>query len=176
MTAKAMGLLISMMGMLVMGIGPSVAQQSNETAVPVVLGPVTGLELPRYVSIKKRAYARRGPGTSYKIDWVYERLNLPLRVVREFGHWRRVVDHEGQGGWIHYALLSNTRYALFMGETQDIRFRPSATGKARAIAQKGVVALLEQCEYDWCEVVVDGHTGWTLKSGLWGVEAHELFE
>ena len=56
-------------------------------------GPVTGLPLPRYVSLKaSEANVRRGPSLTHRIDWVFKRRDMPLRITAEFGHWRRVED------------------------------------------------------------------------------------
>ena len=45
------------------------------------IGKVTGLEIPRFVSLKKsKTFLRRGPGKSYKIDWILERNNYPLMI------------------------------------------------------------------------------------------------
>ncbi|MEM1352796.1 MAG: SH3 domain-containing protein, partial [Pseudomonadota bacterium] len=70
-------------------------------------GPVTNLPLPRYVSMKAtEANIRRGPSLTHRIDWVFKLRDMPLRVTAEHGHWRRVEDPDGQGGWIHYSLIS----------------------------------------------------------------------
>ena len=72
-------------------------------------GPVTNLPLPRYVSLKGgEGNARRGPSLSHRIDWVFRHPGMPLRVVAEFGHWRRVEDQDGAGGWVHYSCLLYT--------------------------------------------------------------------
>ena len=65
----------------------------------------TGLPLPRFVSLKGDKVIERGP-TDYKIDWVYKKKHLPLMIVSEFGHWRKVTDFEGYSGWIYKDLLS----------------------------------------------------------------------
>ena len=73
-------------------------------------GAVTNLPLPRYVSLKGgEGNARRGPSLSHRIDWVFRHAGMPLRVTAEFGHWRRVEDQDGAGGWVHYSLLSGVR-------------------------------------------------------------------
>ena len=70
-------------------------------------GPVTNLPLPRYVSLKaSKANVRRGPSRTHRIDWVFTRKSMPLQITAEYGHWRRVRDIEGAGGWVHYSLLS----------------------------------------------------------------------
>ena len=150
---------------------PSAAQ---EAAVSV--GPVTGLKLPRYVSIKKRARARRGPSTKHRIDWVFVRPNLPVRVIQEHEHWRRVEDSEGFGGWIHYAFLSSSRYALITKDHHEIRYKPTMAGKAMAKASAGVIVALDECRPQWCLVEAGDHRGWTTRSGLWGLSEGETFE
>jgi SH3-like domain-containing protein len=140
------------------------------------LGPVTGLQMPRYVSVKKKARARKGPSTKHSIDWVYVHLNTPVRVVQEYGHWRRVEDREGFGGWIHYALLSNSRFVVFTHDMHEIRYKPSNAGKAMARVEAGVIARLLSCEPKWCRVEAGAHSGWTEKSGIWGVTDSETFD
>jgi Uncharacterized protein conserved in bacteria len=69
--------------------------------------------VPRFVSLNAgEANVRRGPSLSHRIDWVFKRRNMPLQLVAEYGQWRRVIDRDGQGGWIHYTLLSGARTVL----------------------------------------------------------------
>ncbi|MEL6566070.1 MAG: SH3 domain-containing protein, partial [Pseudomonadota bacterium] len=71
-------------------------------ALPVAArdtGPVTNLPLPRYVSLKAvEGNVRRGPSLTHRIDWVFQRRDMPLRITAEHGHWRRVEDRDGMGG------------------------------------------------------------------------------
>ena len=70
-------------------------------------GAVTNLPLPRFVSLKgTEGNARRGPSLTQRIDWVFTRRGMPLEITAEFENWRLVVDKDGAGGWVHYALLS----------------------------------------------------------------------
>ena len=69
-------------------------------------GSVTNLPIPRFVSIKSdECNVRRGPSLSHKIDWVFTRKGMPVEITAEYGHWRRVRDRDGVGGWVHYSLL-----------------------------------------------------------------------
>ena len=46
-------------------------------------GRVTGLEIPRFVSLKnQKTFVRRGPGKSYRIDWILEKPGLPLKQIK----------------------------------------------------------------------------------------------
>ena len=140
-----------------------------------VRGPVTNLPVPRYVSLKgNEGNARRGPSLSHRIDWVFRHAGMPLRVVAEFGHWRRVEDKDGAGGWIHYALLSGVRTALVTQDMVELRSRPHPDANIVARAEMGAIVRLGECEPDWCRISGGGQRGWVPKSTIWGVDADEV--
>ena len=138
-------------------------------------GQVTNLPIPRYVSLKvKEANARRGPSLSHKIDWIYKRQNMPLEIYAEYENWRRVRDFEGLGGWVHYTLLSGTRYVLVKNELLDMRLLPSIDAQVIAKIPQHNIATLDKCNKDWCRIIDDGYKGWVPKNGIWGVYENEL--
>ncbi len=138
-------------------------------------GPVTNLPLPRFVSMKAdKANARRGPGLSHRIDWVFTRKHMPLQVTAEYGNWRRVRDIDGAGGWIHYSLLSGVRTVLVTKNNTPLRITPAPGADPNAYAERGVVAFLGKCLPQWCRITADGESGWVLKSEIWGVGKDEL--
>lgn len=154
-----------------------VAGLSGAAIAQEALGPVTNLPLPRYVSLKAdEANVRRGPSLTHRIDWVFTRREMPLKVVAEHGHWRKVQDRDGAGGWIHYALLSGARTVIVEGEGVDVQARPEAVSPVEAIFEGGVVARLESCTVDWCRIRAGGHRGWAPKTVLWGVLPYEFRE
>ena len=123
-------------------------------------GPVTSLPLPRYVSLKaSEANARRGPSLSHRIDWVFRHRDMPLRVTGEFGNWRRIEDSEGQGGWVHYTLISGVRTVLFESDPTPLRSRPDPGADEVARAQPGAIGRLGECVPDWCRVSAGGERG-----------------
>jgi SH3-like domain-containing protein len=137
---------------------------------PAPVGPSTGLPIPRFVSIKaSEANVRRGPSTTHRIDWVFKHPGLPVIVTGEYGHWRRVVDRDGLGGWVHYALLSGNRTVIVDVDRADMRRSPSRDAVVEARLERGVIARLFACERDWCEVSADGHKGWAEAAALWGI-------
>jgi len=153
---------------------PAVTEASAAALGPT-RGPVTNLPLPRYVSLKaSEGNVRRGPSLQHRIDWVYKRRSMPLEITAEFGHWRRVRDREGAGGWIHYSLLSGVRTVLIERDMVALRHRPQANGRVLARAEAGVVARLGRCGPDWCRITAGGESGWAPKAALWGVGAGEL--
>ncbi|RQP06884.1 MAG: hypothetical protein D1H97_05475 [Paracoccus sp. BP8] len=138
-------------------------------------GSVTNLPLPRYVSLKGgEGNARRGPSLSHRIDWVFRHAGMPLRVVAEFGHWRRVEDQDGAGGWVHYSLLSGVRTAIVTKDMLDLLARPDPRGNVVARAEAGAIVRLHECTVDWCRVSGGGEKGWVPKTAIWGVDADEI--
>ena len=138
-------------------------------------GQVTNLPIPRYVSLKvKEANARRGPSLSHKIDWIYKRQNMPLEIYAEYENWRRVRDFEGLGGWVHYTLLSGTRYVLVKNELLEMRLLPSIDAQVVAKIPQRNIATLDKCNKGWCRIIDDGYKGWVPKNGIWGVYENEL--
>jgi SH3-like domain-containing protein len=147
------------------------------TAQDIARGSVTNLPLPRYVSLKtSEGNARRGPGLTHRIDWVFNRAGMPLRVTAEYENWRRIEDAEGVGGLVHYSLLSGTRSALVTASLLDLRATPLPDGAVLLQAEAGVIGRLVECRPDWCRVTIDGERGWAPKTDLWGVDPGEAFD
>ncbi|MGR3614416.1 MAG: SH3 domain-containing protein [Paracoccaceae bacterium] len=152
---------------LLLAAGPAAAQQLR--------GPVTNLPLPRYVSMKaSEGNVRRGPSLTHRIDWVFKRRDMPLQITAEYGHWRRVQDRDGAGGWVHYALLSGVRTVLIEHDMLQTRTQPDDKAQISAAFEMGVVARLGKCTADWCQVSAGGYRGWARKEQLWGVAPQEL--
>ncbi|SHL67335.1 SH3-like domain-containing protein [Roseovarius marisflavi] len=140
-------------------------------------GPVTNLPLPRFVSMKaSEGNVRRGPSLTHRIDWVFKHRDMPLEITAEHGHWRRVRDRDGAGGWVHYTLLSGVRTAIVEQDMLDLLAKPEPGAMVAARLESGVIARLEECGPDWCEISAAGYDGWAPKSALWGVDAGEVFE
>lgn len=138
-------------------------------------GSVTNLPLPRYVSMKaKEGNVRRGPSLSHRIDWVFVRQDMPLQITAEHGHWRRVQDRDGAGGWVHYALLSGVRTVLVEKDMMPVHARPDPQTPLVAAFELGVVARLGTCGPEWCKVSAGGYRGWAQKEHLWGVDKDEI--
>lgn len=141
------------------------------------LGPVTNLPLPRFVSLKAgEANIRRGPSLTHRIDWVFRHPGTPLVVTGEYGHWRRVVDRDGVGGWIHYALISGAPTVIVDTPGAPIRQHPNATAPLRAEAEQGAIARLDRCEPGWCRVRAGRVRGWIAQDDIWGLPARDLPE
>jgi SH3-like domain-containing protein len=140
-------------------------------------GAVTNMPIPRYVSLKGgEGNARRGPGLTHRIDWVFTTAGMPLRVTAEHEHWRRVEDAEGMGGWVHYSLLSGVRSVLVTQDMAQFHDRADVNAPVAFQTELGVIGRLMECSLDWCRVNVQGEKGWVQKTALWGVDPGEIIE
>lgn len=140
-------------------------------------GPITNLPMPRFVSLKgKEGNARRGPGLTHRIDWVFVRAGMPLRITGEYEHWRRIEDAEGAGGWVHFALLSGVRSAQVIVDFAEFHSTPDDDAAVSFKAEKDVIGWIQECSPDWCRLSIDGEKGWVRKTALWGVDPGEVVE
>ena len=117
---------------------------------------------------------RRGPSLSHRIDWVYKRRDMPLEITAEHGHWRRVRDRDGAGGWIHYTLLSGVRTVIVEQDMQALYKHPDPSSPVMARLELGVIARLGECNPRWCRLTAEGHKGWAPKTAVWGVRPDEM--
>ena len=143
-------------------------------------GSVTGLPVPRYVSLKTdRVNLREGPSKEHRTRWVYQRAGLPVEVTAEFETWRRVRDADGTEGWVLHSLLSGRRTALVApwSKKKDENFpmRSTANEESAVVArlQPGVVASVASCANTWCRVSVGNINGFIRQERLWGVYPNE---
>ncbi|WP_372613331.1 SH3 domain-containing protein [Aquicoccus sp.] len=137
-------------------------------------GGVTNLPIPRFVSTKtEETNVRRGPSLTHRIDWVFQRRGMPVEITAEHGHWRRVRDRDGAGGWVHYSLLSGIRTVIVEEDMLEVFLTPDPEAPVGAHFEMGVIARLGECKNDWCHVTAGGHKGWARKSALWGVTSDE---
>ncbi|MDU8928228.1 SH3 domain-containing protein [Alisedimentitalea sp. MJ-SS2] len=138
-------------------------------------GSVTNLPIPRYVSIKTdECNVRRGPSLTHRIDWVFQRKGMPVEVVAEHGHWRRVRDRDGEGGWVHYSLLSGVRTVIVEDDMLELHLGPDETTPVNAQVETGVIARLGECNDGWCRLSAGGYRGWAPKQAVWGVRPGEI--
>ncbi len=140
-------------------------------------GSVTGLEIPRFVSLKSNdVNLRIGPSTNYPIRLKYIYKNLPIEIIDEFDVWRKARDHEGNVGWLHKSLIKGDRFVLTGFETENhINLYKRPNGKIIGIIKKNNILNLKNCTLNWCKVSNNKNTGWLLKKNIWGVYKAEIY-
>ena len=144
----------------------------------------SGLPLPRFVSLKAgRVNLRIGPSTDYAVEWLYTRSGIPMEIIQEYDHWRRVRDPDGTEGWIHRSLLTGERTAVVApwkrGEREVfvvLRESPLLSADTIAKMEPGVVVSIGECNGKWCRGEVQGARGWIAQDEIWGVYPGEAFK
>jgi SH3-like domain-containing protein len=141
-------------------------------------GKVTGLPVPRFVSLKAdEVNARVGPGSDYAIAWVFRRAGLPVEILAEFENWRQVRDSSGGTGWVAASLVSGRRTALVAPwiKGQTLFQLSSSRSGSSAVAQMepGAIVDISECDGESCEVYAGKKIGWVPQKNLWGVYPRE---
>jgi SH3-like domain-containing protein len=144
-------------------------------------GTVTGLPVPRFVSLKsERVNVRGGPNKDQDVRWVYTRAGMPVEITAEFENWRRIRDWEGSEGWVYHSLLSGKRTAIIMPKTKDelVPLYEAADIESTVVAklQSGVLAALKSCTGSWCRIIGKNFDGWIRQERVWGAYPNEKVE
>ena len=165
---------VATIAMLVLAAAPASAAGQQ-------IGSVTGLPLPRFVSLKSdRVNLHEGPSKDHRTTWIFQRAGLPVEITAEFDIWRRIRDSEGSEGWVLHSLLSGRRTGLVAPwrKTDEFSVRASASPDAavRAKLQSGVIGSLKSCNGAWCHLAGEGFDGWIEQDNVWGAYPGEKFE
>jgi len=140
-------------------------------------GSVTGLEIPRFVSLKSNnVNLRVGPSTNYPIELKYITQNLPVEIIDEFDVWRQARDHNGKIGWLHKSLIKGERFILTGYKNEnEINLYNRPNGKITGVIKKNNILNLKMCILSWCKVNHNKIKGWLLKENVWGVYDYEIY-
>ena len=146
------------------------------------LGKVTGLPIPRFVTLRSsKVNARTGPALRYPIQWVYKRDNLPVEVTAEFDAWRQIRDMDGSISWVHSSLLSGQRMGLIHnidGEMETAPAYKKADSQSRRVLALENAALgeIKKCDMRYCQLDFKAYRGWVEKKNIWGIYPDEVIE
>jgi len=161
----------------VMAMLAGVAHSAGE----VPTGSVSGLPVPRFVSLKSdRVNVRSGPNKDQDVRWLYTRAGMPVEITAEFENWRRIRDWEGAEGWVYHSLLSGKRSAVVVPTLKDdlVPLYESSDVASSVVArlQSGVLGQLKSCDGTWCKFSGKNFSGWIKQERLWGAYPNEKVE
>ena len=144
-------------------------------------GAVSGLPIPRFVSLKSdRVNVRSGPNKDQEVRWVYTRAGMPVEITAEFENWRRIRDWEGAEGWVYHSLLSGKRSAVVVPTLKDelIPLYESTEPSAPSwpACSPACSTQIKACNGKWCQVSGKSFSGWIVQERLWGAYPNEKVE
>ena len=111
---------------------------------------------------------RNGPGLNHLIIYKILIKGYPLKVLEEFGNWRRIIDVNGISGWVSNSQLSEKKYSIVVSNEIYIYKFPDISSKKIAKVKKNLILKNEKCLKSWCLMKKDKIEGWILKKHLWG--------
>ena len=130
---------------------------------------------PYWASIASgEAMMRTGPGRNYPGVWLYQRRDLPVRVVAVYETWRKIEDPDGQQGWMLVTMLSDKRSAIIRpGAPRSLYNKPEATSHVGYTVEPGVVGKIDKCREGWCKMTIAKREGYVRMSDIWGLSDGE---
>jgi SH3-like domain-containing protein len=134
---------------------------------------------PYWASIASgQAMTHTGPGRNYPNVWLYQRRDLPVRVIKKYETWRLIQDPDGAQGWMLVTMLSDRRTAIVRsGQPRPVRGERRDDAKIRYMAEQGVVGRIDKCKGDgWCRIEIGKKEGYIRTSDLWGVAGNEVVD
>jgi SH3-like domain-containing protein len=113
------------------------------------------------------ANIRSGPGETYAVLWKVERY-YPFEIIKTDQQWYRFRDFEGDQGWIHKSLVSNTPSVITTKDTCNVRLEPNTESNILFTVEKGIPFKIIKKKGDWIHIEhADGDTGWIHKTVVW---------
>ena len=133
---------------------------------------------PYWASIASgQAMMRTGPARNYPGTWLYQRRDLPVRVLKIYPNWRLIEDPDGTRGWMLVTLLSDHRTAIVKeGEPRAIHVEPSDSSHVRYLAEQGSVGRISKCKLGWCRIEFGKRDGFIHTADIWGVGDDEVVD
>ena len=128
-------------------------------------------KVPRFVSLHSdKVNLRTGPGRQYPIEWVLTKKEMPVEIVAQFEHWRRIQTWDGTNGWVQEHMVGAKRTVIVkQGDVRPVYRLGDPASPIVARTAPGVVARLLECRGPMCRVEADNISGWMRRADLWGV-------
>jgi len=129
---------------------------------------VVSSEKDYFVSLKyNKVHVRIGPSLNSPIKYIYKKKYLPVKVIDKKEHFRRIIDHKKNSGWIHKSQLIKFNSLIVM-EDKIIFSKNSKFSKPLFKLEKGRLVILKKCISNWCKIKSNNYTGWMQTKNSWG--------
>ena len=121
-----------------------------------------------FLSLKKnKVNVRYGPSFESPVKFIYNKIDLPIKLIDKKENWRRILDVKNNSGWIHSSQLKQINSIITLSD--KILFKkPTVFSKPIAKIKKGRVLIIQNCQTNWCKIKTDNIKGWIQRKNLWG--------
>lgn len=124
-----------------------------------------------YRSLKfNEVNSRSGPKIDFPVLYIYKLRGMPVKVIGEYDKWFKIVDKDGDSGWVSEHLLSKTRMIIVIKDGEMLYSNYNDSAYPISKIEKNVVAKLVKCKSDRCKIKIGKIKGWVNESAIWGVE------
>ena len=110
---------------------------------------------------------RYGPDLNSPIKYIYNKKNLPIKVIDKKENFRRIIDIKNNNGWIHASQLRKNKSFILL-ENQILFSKPTKYSKPIVKISSGRLLLVKKCKLKWCRVKTENYTGWLEVKNVWG--------
>ena len=110
---------------------------------------------------------RYGPDLNSPIKYIYNKKNLPIKVIDKKENFRRIIDIKNNSGWIHTSQLRKNKSFILL-ENQILFSKPTKYSKPIVKISSGRLLLVKKCKLKWCRVKTENYTGWLEAKNVWG--------
>tara|TARA_Y100000992_G_scaffold301231_1_gene271615 strand:+ start:439 stop:885 length:447 start_codon:yes stop_codon:yes gene_type:complete len=132
----------------------------------VIINNLSAKEI--FLSLKKnKVNVRYGPGLDYPIKYIYEKINLPIKLIDRKENFRRIIDQKNNSGWIHISQLKKSNSIIIL-EDKILFKKPTNFSKPLFLVKKGRMLLVKRCKIDWCFIESNKYSGWIKTENIWG--------
>ena len=110
---------------------------------------------------------RYEPDLNSPIKYIYNKKNLPIKVIDKKENFRRIIDIKNNSGWIHASQLRKSKSFILL-ENQILFSKPTKYSKPIVKISSGRLLLVKKCKLKWCRVKTENYTGWLEAKNVWG--------
>tara|TARA_Y100000782_G_scaffold105036_1_gene124717 strand:- start:45 stop:491 length:447 start_codon:yes stop_codon:yes gene_type:complete len=110
---------------------------------------------------------RYEPDLNSPIKYIYNKKNLPIKVIDKKENFRRIIDIKNNSGWIHTSQLRKNKSFILL-ENQILFSKPTKYSKPIVKISAGRLLLVKKCKLKWCRVKTENYTGWLEVKNVWG--------
>ena len=121
-----------------------------------------------FLSLKKnKVNVRYGPSFESPVKFIYNKIDLPIKLIDKKENWRRILDVKNNSGWIHSSQLKQINSIITLSD-KILFMKPTIFSKPIAKIKKGRVLIIQNCQINWCKIKTDNIKGWIQRKNLWG--------